>query len=113
MINMPVRCEITGADHPSHNNCVNPRLLLLAASFAGLGLALPADARIKRSQSTKVGYKRQPRCPATGASNGPCQRYVLDYIKPLACGGVDRPENMQWQTVADAKDRWERRAFGK
>jgi len=36
-------------------------------------------------------------------------RYVVDYIKALACGGADDPRNMQWQTTAAAKqkDRWE------
>jgi hypothetical protein len=38
--------------------------------------------------------------------------YVIDHVVPLACGGMDAPTNMQWQTVADAKakDRIERRA---
>ena len=37
-------------------------------------------------------------------------QYVIDHIKPLACGGLDTSKNMQWQTVKDAKakDRWER-----
>jgi hypothetical protein len=37
--------------------------------------------------------------------------YVVDHIKPLACGGADDPANMQWQTVAEgkAKDKWERK----
>lgn len=36
--------------------------------------------------------------------------YVVDHIRPLACGGVDAPSNMQWQTAAEgkAKDAWER-----
>ena len=29
--------------------------------------------------------------------------YVIDHIVPLACGGVDAPSNMQWQTVAAAR----------
>jgi len=31
-------------------------------------------------------------------------------VIPLACGGADAPENMQWQTIeaAKAKHRWER-----
>ena len=36
--------------------------------------------------------------------------YVIDHIKPLACGGADAPSSMQWQTAAaaKAKDRIER-----
>jgi hypothetical protein len=29
--------------------------------------------------------------------------YVVDHIKPLACGGADAPSNTQWQTIAEAK----------
>lgn len=31
--------------------------------------------------------------------------YVIDHIVPLACGGLDAPANMQWQTIAAAKDK--------
>ena len=35
--------------------------------------------------------------------------HVVDHVIPLARGGCDCPENMNWQTNADAacKDRWE------
>jgi hypothetical protein len=34
----------------------------------------------------------------------------VDHVEPLACGGIDAPENMQRQSVAEAKakDKWER-----
>lgn len=58
-------------------------------------------------------------CPAlrhgdgvvVGASKGPCKGYVIDHIQALARGGADAPNNMQWQTVDEAKlkDKWERR----
>lgn len=37
--------------------------------------------------------------------------YVIDHIVPLACGGLDAPSNMQWQSAAAAKekDKTERR----
>ncbi len=37
-----------------------------------------------------------------------CPGYVID-VRALACGGADVPTNMQWQTVAAAKekDKWE------
>jgi hypothetical protein len=38
----------------------------------------------------------------TGYPNGR-PGYVIDHIKPLACGGADALSNMQWQTVAEAK----------
>ena len=40
----------------------------------------------------------------------PCPGYIIDHVTPLCAGGSDKPTNMQWQTVADAKakDRIER-----
>jgi len=51
----------------------------------------------------------------TGESTGRCPGYVIDHIVPMACGGPDEPENMQWQTVEDAreKDKVEREECGK
>lgn len=92
---------------------MNTALLCLAVSLA----LLPgvSDARIKRSQSAKVEFKLDHPCPATGARKGPCKGWVIDHVNPLACGGIDAPSNMAWQTVADAKakDKWERKGCGK
>lgn len=66
--------------------------------------------RINRSETAKHDFQRQHPCPANGKSAGGCSGYVIDHIKPLACGGADAPANMQWQTAAEAKakDKWER-----
>ena len=86
--------------------------ILLAAALAVMG---SAEAKTQRSASAKAEFKRQQPCPATGQERGPCPGYVIDHIKPLACGGADAPSNMQWQTVAEAreKDKWERKECGK
>jgi hypothetical protein len=91
---------------------MNKAVIALALALA---FTASADARTKRSQSAKVEFKQVHPCPASGATKGPCKGYVIDHVNPLACGGADRPENMQWQTVADgkAKDKWERKACGK
>lgn len=83
---------------------------LLLAALIGAAIAPPIEARTKRSQTAKVDFKAAHPCPANGATKGPCKGYVIDHVKPLACGGADAPSNMQWQTTADAKakDRWER-----
>jgi hypothetical protein len=57
----------------------------------------------KRSEAAKASFERQSPCPATGKHSGSCPGYVVDHVRPLACGGADSPSNMQWQTVADAK----------
>jgi hypothetical protein len=63
-----------------------------------------------RSAAMKNLFKSLRPCPSTGETQGPCPGYVVDHVKPLACGGADDPRNMQWQTVAEgkAKDQWER-----
>lgn len=70
-----------------------------------------SHGRIKRSVAAKDTFKREHPCPSTRRASGPCPGYVIDHVKPLACGGPDDPSNMQWQTVADgkAKDKWERK----
>ena len=69
-------------------------------------VAVPRDSHghIKRSEATKAAFNQQ-----TGYTNGR-PGYVIDHIKPLACGGPDAPSNMQWQTIeaAKAKDKVER-----
>lgn len=59
------------------------------------------------------GIKYQQLCAASGARKGPCKGYVIDHIQALAGGGIDAPSNMQWQTVAKGKDKWERKGCQK
>lgn len=86
-------------------------LTLMVATLVMSLCMSPVEARTKRSHRAKVQFRQQHPCPATGAHKGPCKGYVIDHIKPLACGGADRAENLQWQTVAEgkAKDKLERR----
>lgn len=65
--------------------------------------------RIVRSRKALHDFQVQ-----TGYPHGR-RGYVVDHIIPLACGGVDVPSNMQWQTIAaaKAKDKIERRGCSK
>jgi hypothetical protein len=82
-------------------------ILFIAVCILSAGV----EARIKRSTAAKHEFQREQPCPATGRTNGKCPGYVIDHMKPLACGGDDKPRNMQWQTssAAKAKDKWERK----
>ena len=85
-----------------------------AAALALLVMAAmtpSVQAKQHRSAEAKTHFQKTQHCPATGLPNGKCPGYVIDHIKPLACGGADDAANMQWQTVADAKakDKWERK----
>jgi hypothetical protein len=76
-----------------------------------IAFSLQAEARQQRSYHAIKEFKLQNPCPADGGYKGRCEGYIIDHIKPLACGGLDSPKNMQWQTVDDAKakDGWERK----
>lgn len=62
-----------------------------------------------RSRGAVAKFRRAHPCPSTGKKTGACPGYVVDHICPLACCGLDAPQNMQWQSTkaAKAKDRWE------
>jgi hypothetical protein len=87
---------------------------LISAIFAALiatAALCPASAKEDRSREVTREFQREQPCPATGGRRGRCPGYIKDHIVPLARGGPDAVENMQWQTVAaaKAKDRCERR----
>jgi hypothetical protein len=74
-----------------------------------------SHGKIKRSPEAKHRFQQSHSCPSTGKTSGKCPGYVIDHVKPLACGGVDDPSNMQWQTTAGAKakDKTERKQCGR
>ena len=67
------------------------------------------DFKALQAQGESLNKYQHP-CPANAATKRRCEGYIIDHIIPLACGGEDSPENMQWQTEEDAKakDEWER-----
>ena len=77
------------------------RLLFLLALL--LGFAAIAEGKTSRDPHQRAAFVKQHPCPSTGKTRGACPGYVVDHIKPLCAGGADRPSNMQWQTVAEAK----------
>ncbi len=71
---------------------------------------------IIRSSSVTYYFQKMHPCPSTGLSTGACPGWSKDHVIPLACGGCDSIENMQWlkntiKTCAgtECKDRWERK----
>jgi hypothetical protein len=72
------------------------RLATLALLLAILAVADPS-AQVRRRASVVRAFEI-----ATGYPHGRAG-YVVDHIFPLCAGGADRPANMQWQAVAEAK----------
>ena len=56
-----------------------------------------------RSRAVAREFQLEHPCPSTGLPSFPCPGYRRDHIVRLACGGPDAVENMQWQTIADAR----------
>ena len=83
----------------------------VTAGLAAMVVALSAPAaEFARPSNAEILFRLTQPCPATGQTGGPCKGYVIDRVIPRVCGGADDPGNMQWQTIAEAKDkdRWER-----
>lgn len=55
----------------------------------------------KRSSSERRKFHAANPCPSTGRTSGKCPGYHVDHIVPLACGGADKPYNMQWLTARE------------
>jgi hypothetical protein len=76
----------------------------LAALLGLLALTIDAGAA-QRSSKARIEFLRSNPCPSTDKTRGPCPGYVIDHVRPLCAGGEDRPANMQWQTIAAAKEK--------
>jgi 5-methylcytosine-specific restriction endonuclease McrA len=91
-----------------HNNLSHQAIAIFF--IAACSISTGATAKTHRSHVARYAFVKQHACPATGRHRLPCPGWVIDHIIALACGGADSPENMQWQTREEAKDKdkWER-----
>jgi hypothetical protein len=89
-------------------------------SFSSAASAQPSKAHsprtsksglTKRSRAVTREFQRLNPCPTTGKRSGACPGMIKDHREPLACGGRDAVDNMQWETIQEAKekDKWELR----
>lgn len=60
-----------------------------------------SSSKPKRSGSARNEFRKYNPCPATGRTTGACPGWHVDHIVPLACGGADKPYNMQWLTAKE------------
>lgn len=93
-----------------------PAFAATDARICGTEPTRDANGKIARSKSVLHDYQSIHPCPSTGLTTGACPGWALDHIIPLACGGCDAIENLQWlkNTIKrcageDCKDRWERK----
>ena len=84
------------------------------ARYCGEPARTPAG-RIKRSQAVLARFAQVFPCPTTLEPAPSCPGWQIDHVIPLASGGCDSPENLQWLPITiktcpddDCKDRWER-----
>lgn len=75
-----------------------PRALLVIALVA---VSWPCEARLARSAAVVREWRQTHPCPANGLKTGPCPGWQVDHRWPLCAGGLDRPDWLQWLTVAD------------
>lgn len=72
------------------------------------------NGNIIRNATVLKNFKSLYVCPSTGKNSGSCPGWAIDHVIPLACGGCDSLENLQWlpndikSAKYPAKDRWER-----
>ena len=83
---------------------------MLAIGLASMFILAGNVDATERTRTQVNRFKAAHPCPVTHKARGPCPGYVVDHVVPLCAGGHDRPANMQWQSLADAKikDRAER-----
>lgn len=73
-----------------------------------------SNGEIKRSAAVVSEFKRLHPCPSTGSKFGSCPGWYIDHVIPLACGGCDSVQNLQWLTQQQwlDKSKWERKVYG-
>lgn len=103
-VTVPITCVAESAGPDAQSALLQPISEALPTAEAQPP-ARDARGRIKRSAVARAQFMRMHPCPATGRHRGPCPGYVIDHIVALKRGGADRPGNMQWQTVQEAKEK--------
>ncbi len=103
-------------------------ILILSINFTTLSFAgdlrycgfVPRNnhGEIKRSSKVLKDFQLLYPCPSTKKTTGTCNGWSKDHIIPLACGGCDSIENLQWlpnsiKTCVGSlcKDRFERSVY--
>lgn len=94
---------------------LHPHSTVVTLFLALCAISTGASAKIHRDHRAVAEFKRSTPCPATGKPEKRCKGYVVDHVIALKCGGPDKPSNMQWQTIAEAKakDKCETKECGK
>jgi len=81
-----------------------------APSCDPLSIKRDKHGKVARSQKSIREFKKYYPCPDTLQTDGHCQGFKIDHIRPLCYCGPDDWRNMQWQDNKSAalKDRYEK-----
>jgi hypothetical protein len=68
-------------------------------------LVASASASPDRDSKQVHQFRKANPCPATGKIAGACPGWIVDHRTPLCAGGADHPDNMQWITREQAREK--------
>lgn len=69
-----------------------------------LAISLSAFAGSRDQQQVRA-FRRDNPCPSTQQAKGRCLGYNVDHKKALMNGGKDRPQNMQWLSENEHREK--------
>lgn len=75
----------------------------MALTFLLLAPTTSAEARQARSAKVVREFRQTHVCPSTGLKIGPCPGWEADHWLPLCAGGLDRPWQLHWLSIAEHK----------
>lgn len=81
------------------------RIVVAIAALVFVMMAIGFAPAFGREAKPVREFRYSNPCPETGKRWGSCPGWVVDHIHPLCAGGPDKAWNMQWQRVAESREK--------